>query len=537
MGAQDEDLQSEIERLVLVDDQCVTYKWLAYERGMAMKDAQEALRQFAAQRSDETKKRSVVTYLVTGRSKSSKVAHNVKIVREDKLEAVKAKMDVVLATHIYAVQPAVDTDTSTALANTTHAKVCDLLNSDDSVSKDLIENRLGAVSFSGRGGIGSRRVVAEPRRNKVFTRPAGEGPSFVAPAFKRMNSKGTKKISSKDFFKQKKPAASTGPATKEKEKEKKMDATENSDTPSASSLRASDELSEKSSLSPFSNKNNTTANNNNNNNKKKVNSDPASESTKKTARSLDDGDDKETEAPRKKKKLKVLEDDSDEDEFELDDAVQDQNVNSKKNSKEASNKSEKDTVAGSDEKTITKKLSAQEPDERIDQDGDHQLADAEDSENDADRVARQREALANEEAETRAKEKAEKREAEREANRLARQERKRKEEEAAKAKARERLGVQISKPGAQTGATRKVKKRRVVKETVEDDEGFLVVRERVIEEEVDEPIPESISSASSSDKKEAKGAATSTKTSTSKTAKKPGTKPKQLTLSSMFKKK
>lgn len=507
---------------MLVDDQAVTYKWLAYDQAISMKDARLALDKFVKSRSDNTKQRTLVTYILTGREAGSKAAHNVKIVSEDKLESVKSKMNVVLSQHIYAVQPAVDSDQSAILTNITTSKISQLLNSDGAASQNLIENRFGAVSFSGRGGIGQRRIVAAPQRGKVFTKPAGESTNTAAAAFKRMGSKGTKKpVSTRNYFQKKTPAPAPESAQaklfakvkKPDEDGDKKDDTKNKET----TVQGKESVTSSSSSVNVG--------------KEKGDESPKKDAEETPAKKVVDDKESEREPEEKstKKPRKVLEDSDDDLDFEAADSD---------GGPKADKVVAKAALAVGDTMDVdddvkdhgnTEKPAAEEKNVAANLDQE------EDEEDEATRIAREREEIAKQEAEEKEKEK----EKRREASRLARQERKRQAEEDAKAKSRERLGVQVgSSSQGSSGATRKVKRRRIVKENVVDDEGFLVVRERVIEEEVDEPIPELVKPKLESNNNKTTNAKSSVApTSTANKSKKSGGKAKQLTLSSMFKKK
>ncbi|XP_028839813.1 DNA polymerase delta subunit 3 [Denticeps clupeoides] len=103
-----------IDEFVNDHNKIVTYKWLSLTLGVHVNVAKQMLYHYLEQRRQD---RSAIplhaTYLVSGkRVDNGSPYHKVAIVREDKLEDVKSKMDPAISIHVYSVQKAELKDSS-----------------------------------------------------------------------------------------------------------------------------------------------------------------------------------------------------------------------------------------------------------------------------------------------------------------------------------------------------------------------------------------------------------------------------------------
>ncbi|KAK2872661.1 hypothetical protein QQF64_017708 [Cirrhinus molitorella] len=103
-----------IDEYVNDQNKIVTYKWLSLTLGVHVNTAKQMLYHYLQQKRNESSGTSLrATYLVSGKCvENGSTCHKVSVVREDKLETVKAKMDVTISVHVYSVQKAELKDSS-----------------------------------------------------------------------------------------------------------------------------------------------------------------------------------------------------------------------------------------------------------------------------------------------------------------------------------------------------------------------------------------------------------------------------------------
>uniref|UniRef100_A0A8C2B702 DNA polymerase delta subunit 3 n=1 Tax=Cyprinus carpio TaxID=7962 RepID=A0A8C2B702_CYPCA len=105
-----------IDEFVNDQNKIVTYKWLSLTLGVHVNTAKQMLYHYLQQKRNESSGTPLhATYLVSGKcveNGSTVRYHKVSVVREDKLDAVKAKMDVTISVHVYSVQRAELKDSS-----------------------------------------------------------------------------------------------------------------------------------------------------------------------------------------------------------------------------------------------------------------------------------------------------------------------------------------------------------------------------------------------------------------------------------------
>ncbi|XP_060792033.1 DNA polymerase delta subunit 3 isoform X2 [Neoarius graeffei] len=97
-----------IDEYVNDQNKIVTYKWLSLTLGVHVNTAKQMLYHYIEQRRKERSGNTLhATYLVSGKCfENGSVCHKVSVVREDKLEDVKSKLDVTISVHVYSVQKA-----------------------------------------------------------------------------------------------------------------------------------------------------------------------------------------------------------------------------------------------------------------------------------------------------------------------------------------------------------------------------------------------------------------------------------------------
>uniref|UniRef100_A0A672RKW9 DNA polymerase delta subunit 3 n=1 Tax=Sinocyclocheilus grahami TaxID=75366 RepID=A0A672RKW9_SINGR len=103
-----------IDEFVNDQNKIVTYKWLSLTLGVHVNIAKQMLYHYLQQKRNESSGTPLhATYLVSGKCvENGSTCHKVSVVREDKLDAVKAKMDVTISVHVYSVQRAELKDSS-----------------------------------------------------------------------------------------------------------------------------------------------------------------------------------------------------------------------------------------------------------------------------------------------------------------------------------------------------------------------------------------------------------------------------------------
>ncbi|MCJ8740858.1 hypothetical protein PDJAM_G00063880 [Pangasius djambal] len=97
-----------IDEYVNDQNKIVTYKWLSLTLGVHVNTAKQMLYHYIEQRRKERSGNTLhATYLVSGKClENGSMCHKVSVVREDKLEDVKSKLDVTISVHVYSVQRA-----------------------------------------------------------------------------------------------------------------------------------------------------------------------------------------------------------------------------------------------------------------------------------------------------------------------------------------------------------------------------------------------------------------------------------------------
>ncbi|XP_010219594.1 PREDICTED: DNA polymerase delta subunit 3, partial [Tinamus guttatus] len=86
----------------------VTYKWLSYTLGVHVNQAKQMLYDYVERKRKENSGAQLhVTYLVAGNLiQNGHTCHKVAVVREDQLEAMKAKLATLASVHVYSIQKA-----------------------------------------------------------------------------------------------------------------------------------------------------------------------------------------------------------------------------------------------------------------------------------------------------------------------------------------------------------------------------------------------------------------------------------------------
>ncbi|KAK2827319.1 hypothetical protein Q7C36_018245 [Tachysurus vachellii] len=97
-----------IDEYVNDQNKIVTYKWLSLTLGVHVNTAKQMLYHYIEQRRKERSGNTLhATYLISGKClENGSMCHKVSVVREDKLEDVKSKLDVTSSVHVYSVQKA-----------------------------------------------------------------------------------------------------------------------------------------------------------------------------------------------------------------------------------------------------------------------------------------------------------------------------------------------------------------------------------------------------------------------------------------------
>ncbi|XP_053564731.1 DNA polymerase delta subunit 3 [Bombina bombina] len=97
-----------IDELVTDQNKIVTYKWLSHNLGVHVNQAKQMLYDYVTRKRKENISAQVhVTYLVTGEFiQNGYPFHKVAVVKEERLEATKARLKLVANVHVYSVQKA-----------------------------------------------------------------------------------------------------------------------------------------------------------------------------------------------------------------------------------------------------------------------------------------------------------------------------------------------------------------------------------------------------------------------------------------------
>eukprot|EP00514_Thraustochytrium_sp_LLF1b_P011909 CAMPEP_0184546482 /NCGR_PEP_ID=MMETSP0199_2-20130426/4980_1 /TAXON_ID=1112570 /ORGANISM="Thraustochytrium sp., Strain LLF1b" /LENGTH=490 /DNA_ID=CAMNT_0026940893 /DNA_START=431 /DNA_END=1903 /DNA_ORIENTATION=- len=486
----------DVEQLVLVDQQCVTFKWLAYEKQTSMEAAKALLAEFVAKHTDSSKVDA--TYLITGHIKGSTDSHSVCVVSASKLNQVRSSMDRITSEHVYSVQPAAVPDTSTALWNKTNEKLIEMIEGNDEDSSSLLENKLSSISLSQKSVVGQKRVLppAPPKNVPVMSSNASNRQAKVEDAYKHVQGTGGKKKTSAMSFFQK----HSKPKAKKEPNEPKVEATNR--TPPATSESTS-----------------------------------MPEPKIKSEKALTEAASSKHETAAQPVAMEQHSDSEDEMEFDEPSPVQSKPSQQSPATTKRKVKDEPHTSeTGTKEPLPAKKAKVLDSDDESEEDED------EATKAEIARVEAERKEL---EAELEA-EKARKKEERRLAAKAEREEELREKKRQAKERGMQALGIAKTSQTPQTPAgqkkTRMVKRQKKVTQETEDEDGFLVVKEVIVEEEVEEEIPESELTASHADKKKssplASQSSAKSKTSAAKSQSQSQSQPsKQGKLSMFFKKK
>ncbi|KAI7795770.1 DNA polymerase delta subunit 3 [Triplophysa rosa] len=97
-----------IDEFINDQNKIVTYKWLSLTLGVHVNTAKQMLYHYLEKKRKESSGCPLrATYLITGKCvENGSMCHKVSVVREDKLEAVKATMDITISVHVYSLQRA-----------------------------------------------------------------------------------------------------------------------------------------------------------------------------------------------------------------------------------------------------------------------------------------------------------------------------------------------------------------------------------------------------------------------------------------------
>lgn len=94
-----------IDEFINDQNKIVTYKWLSLTLGVHVNTAKQMLYHYLEKKRKESSGSLHATFLITGKYvENGSTCHKVSVVREDKLEAAKAKMDVTISVHVYSLQ-------------------------------------------------------------------------------------------------------------------------------------------------------------------------------------------------------------------------------------------------------------------------------------------------------------------------------------------------------------------------------------------------------------------------------------------------
>ncbi|XP_026860317.2 DNA polymerase delta subunit 3 [Electrophorus electricus] len=95
-----------IDEYVNDQNKIVTYKWLSLTLGVHVNTAKQMLYHYLEQRRKEKSGATLhATYLVSGKClENGSMCHKVSVVREEKLEDIKSKLDMTVSIHVYSIQ-------------------------------------------------------------------------------------------------------------------------------------------------------------------------------------------------------------------------------------------------------------------------------------------------------------------------------------------------------------------------------------------------------------------------------------------------
>ncbi|XP_034468876.1 DNA polymerase delta subunit 3 isoform X2 [Hippoglossus hippoglossus] len=164
-----------IDEYVNDHNKIVTYKWLSLTLGVHVNTAKQMLFHYLDHKRKESSAQLHATYLVSGKFvDNGQASHKVSVVREDKLEDVKAKMSLIVSVHVYSVQKALLKDSGP------------LYSVDYDAVKDNFENcsKYSAIHCSSAGPTSSveqtREIQRAPSPEPVAKRPGLNGEAGLA---------------------------------------------------------------------------------------------------------------------------------------------------------------------------------------------------------------------------------------------------------------------------------------------------------------------------------------------------------------------
>ncbi|KAK9402666.1 DNA polymerase delta subunit 3 [Crotalus adamanteus] len=165
---EDELYLENIDEFVTDQNRVVTYKWLSFTLGVHVNQAKQMLYDYIERKRKENAGAQLhVTYLLAGNVvQNGHTYHKVAVVKEDKLEAMKAKLSTVASVHVYSIQKALLRDSSP------------LFNTDYDILKTNLQNcsRFSAICCA----AAVPRPVAEDSQAKTPT----QGPPQPPPTTK-----------------------------------------------------------------------------------------------------------------------------------------------------------------------------------------------------------------------------------------------------------------------------------------------------------------------------------------------------------------
>ncbi|KAM3837498.1 DNA polymerase delta subunit 3 [Vipera latastei] len=165
---EDELYLENIDEFVTDQNRVVTYKWLSFTLGVHVNQAKQMLYDYMERKRKENAGAQLhVTYLVAGNVvQNGHTYHKVAVVKEDKLEAMKAKLSTVASVHVYSIQKALLRDSSP------------LFNTDYDVLKTNLQN---CSKFS---AICCAAAVTRPVAEASQAETPAQGPPQPPPATK-----------------------------------------------------------------------------------------------------------------------------------------------------------------------------------------------------------------------------------------------------------------------------------------------------------------------------------------------------------------
>uniref|UniRef100_A0A8V5HDA2 DNA polymerase delta subunit 3 n=1 Tax=Melopsittacus undulatus TaxID=13146 RepID=A0A8V5HDA2_MELUD len=183
---EDELYVENIDEFVTDQNRIVTYKWLSYTLGVHVNQAKQMLYDYVERKRKENSGAQLhVTYLVAGSLiQNGHVCHKVAVVREDQLEAMKAKLSTIASVHVYSIQkallkdsgPLYNTDYDIVKTNLHNCSKFSAIRCDAAVPRPVVEVAPAQKSVQdGSQTRSDRNAASVPAVN-------GHGPSSAKPA-------------------------------------------------------------------------------------------------------------------------------------------------------------------------------------------------------------------------------------------------------------------------------------------------------------------------------------------------------------------